>query len=94
MNDIERAIEDFEAVRTINFSEKTREGAIKHIDIAIAAIEKQVQKKPIESEEGWICPTCKGGFLYSPIINPNKHASCNYCNECGQKLDWSEVENE
>ncbi len=42
MNEIEYAINDFKALKTLDFSEKTREGAIKHIDMAIAALEKQL----------------------------------------------------
>ena len=47
--------------------------------------------KPIEDEEGgYLCPACKGGALYPPYVTDNKHAHCNYCNECGQKLDWDD----
>lgn len=62
---------------------------IKAYNIAIAAIEKQIPKKPVKKSfiipyEGInVCPSCKeplGGKKY-------------YCCECGQKLDWSEEGN-
>ncbi len=53
------------------------------------ALQKHIPQKPIETEdEGFICPACEGGCLYPPDVTDNTHAHCNYCNECGQKLDW------
>lgn len=58
-------------------------------DLAISTLEKQMPKKPIYNEiEDVVCPTCKGGFIYPDYVTADVHQQCNYCNECGQKLDW------
>lgn len=58
---------------------------IKSIEIAIQALEKQIPKKPIftEDKQFAFCPCCdmKG------LIDKQK-----YCDDCGQKLDWSDEE--
>lgn len=89
---------------------------IKSIEIAINALEKQIQKKPIlkngqsgmfvdysdghgeykvEKWQEWCCPIC-GWFVgerYNRVrndcsVHPHDQRKCNYCNECGQRLDW------
>ena len=52
--------------------------------VAINALEKQIPNKPKERDHiGFntlVCPVCKGAlYLYEP-----------YCDNCGQKLDWSD----
>ena len=55
------------------------------------ALEKQIAKKPRKIEvEGYRytdtykCPTCEGNFSGTGIAD--------YCYHCGQKLDWSEID--
>jgi rubrerythrin len=83
MNDIKRAIE------TLNYV-KTSVGVFGQeddIDLAISALEKQMPEKPIEAtwdyEKGYECPIC--GY----VVKQNQK----YCSTCGQKLetdiDWS-----
>ncbi len=62
----------------------------KACDIAIEALEKQIPKKPIISEEQHIryvttfeCPACNGKFTGFGVAK--------YCYRCGQALDWSEI---
>ncbi len=44
-------------------------------EVAINALDKQIPKKPVD----WhICPHCN-----TELVNKN-----NYCERCGQKLDW------
>lgn len=44
------------------------------------AIEKQIPKAPVWSEEGkWVCPVC-GNIVYK-----------SYCDYCGQRLGWEAV---
>ena len=58
---------------------------IKSIEIAIQALEKQIPKKPdfTEDKQFALCPCCdmKG------LTDKQK-----YCDNCGQKLDWSDEE--
>ena len=60
-------------------------------DVAINALEKQIAKKPIKSENQvvryvntYYCPTCELGITGTNIAK--------WCYHCGQKLDWSEEE--
>ena len=54
--------------------------------VVINALEKQIPKKPKERDymgfNTLVCPVCKETlYLYEP-----------YCDNCGQKLDWSDEE--
>jgi rubrerythrin len=64
-------------------------------DMTIAALEKQIPKKPDLEGDGyadgqlvydtWICPNCEKRYE----VDYEKY---DYCPNCGQKIDWSEVE--
>ena len=60
-------------------------------DRAINALEKQIPKKPIKSENQvvryvntYYCPTCELGITGTNIAK--------WCYHCGQKIDWSDVD--
>ena len=56
-------------------------------ETAIEALEKQIPKKPIYTNEGTLtrCPICKAiHFHCLPSIEVD------YCSRCGQAIDWSE----
>ena len=71
--------------------------SIEAIDMAIKALEKQIPKKPEYEGDGYAdgklvydyakCPICGHDFEYG--IND---WGCEYCSDCGQKLDWSDEE--
>ena len=64
---------------------------------AIEALKKQIPKKPEYEANGYAngelvydyarCPICGHDFEYD--IND---WGCEYCSNCGQKLDWSDIE--
>ena len=54
------------------------------LEEAREAVEKQKRKKPCASNRCYVCPHC--GLVTSLKI---KH---NYCDACGQHIDWSEEE--
>lgn len=60
---------------------------------AIKALEKQVPKKPdangTDDMDYYICPNCNTP-LYSIGDSLYWDMRPNYCEECGQRLDWSE----
>jgi hypothetical protein len=97
MNDIERAIEILKNEIKTSFSildalpEKSRDRAtdltnkIKAYGLAIEALKKQNSIKPFQHQGH--CGKC----ICEKILGS---VHINYCPECGQKLDWSEVENE
>ena len=69
-----------------NSEHKFAEDDYKANEMAIQALEKQIPKKPKERDcigfDTLVCPVCKGAlYLYEP-----------YCDNCGQKLDWSDEE--
>ena len=63
---------------------KFTEDDYKANEMAINALEKQMPKKPKERDcigfDTLVCPKCKMAlYLYEP-----------YCDNCGQKIDWSD----
>ena len=54
--------------------------------LAIKALKKQTPKKPIVNDDLQItCPNCSATLIYC------LHTSeIDYCDKCGQRLDWSE----
>lgn len=64
------------------------------LGMAIEAMEKQIAKKI--HEEAWIYTKCDCGYEFSKhhgdgYYTVPYHKKTNYCPNCGQKLDWSEV---
>ena len=59
-------------------------------DVVIKALEKQIAKKPIKTQEHiryamcYVCPNCGKTFSGTGIAN--------YCYHCGQRLDWSNID--
>lgn len=64
---------------------KFAEDDYKTNEMAIQALEKQIPMKPdfTEDKEFALCPCCNGKSL----LDKQK-----YCDNCGQKLDWSDEE--
>ena len=62
------------------------------IDVAINALEKQIPKKVV-NEGKWVykCPCC-GGCAETDCGDAFYDYQLDYCNGCGQKLDWSDEE--
>lgn len=68
------------------------------VRVAIKSMEKQIPKKPIYEGDGyapdgtfvydtWVCPCCEARY----------ELDCDdydFCQNCGQKIDWSEVDGE
>ena len=79
----------------IQLENKALPDGIEAIQIAIQALEKQIPKKPEYEADGYAdgelvydyakCPICGHDFEYG--IND---WGCEYCSDCGQKLDWSD----
>ena len=54
--------------------------------LAIKALERQIPKEPIVNDD-IICPNCSATLIYC------LHTSeIDYCDKCGQRLDWEGVE--
>ena len=67
---------------------KFTEDDYKANEMAIQALEKQIPKKPVKSENQvaryvntYYCPICNLGITGTNIAK--------WCYHCGQKLDWS-----
>lgn len=74
-----------EAINTIKHGciYRDKRGGIA-LQIAIEAIEKQIPKKP-DLDGGVYCPCCLREFK-------SHYDETRYCPNCGQALDWSDVE--
>lgn len=60
--------------------------------IAIDAIEKQIPQKPIhDSLADRACPVCDA-YIPFDALNDRIEDAPKFCKECGQALDWSDVE--
>ena len=81
MSEIEKAVEFFKKIpKSMLYSAEI----MKHIELAISALEKQMPKKPIfdKISDVYVCPACKNELLDSKFKN---------CWECGQALSWEEL---
>lgn len=66
--------------------------ADKVVALACKALEKQIPKKVIlgyDEQDSVCCPNCKGELMSMDWYD---HWKCNYCEVCGQALDWSDTE--
>ena len=59
------------------------------LKLAIKALERQIPKKPIYGAANIKCPNCEATLLYYFHL-----FKIDYCDECGQRLDWSEENDE
>ena len=67
------------------------------IELAIAALEKQIAKNPYiqQVEKSCLdydcveCPNCHSFLGYANECK-EEYYQCNYCSNCGQLLDWKE----
>ena len=58
--------------------------------IAIEALEKQMPKKVLTERNIYICPSC-GASVETDCGDDMLDYRLNFCDNCGQKLDWSEL---
>ena len=81
---IQKAINYFKCTRT-HLAEVNIDGLVAH-NLAIEALEKQLSKKPIQSQY-----TSIGGNYYDfcPCCDSIVETSMSYCEKCKQRLDWS-----
>lgn len=60
------------------------------LDVAIQALEKQIPKKVVkDGEQSYKCPCC-GGCAKTETGDSFIDYRLDYCDGCGQKLDWSD----
>ena len=64
---------------------------IEDLELAVEALRKQDPMKPIHKEKNFYCPNCDHWLLWDDAI-PNEWD--NYCAICGQKIDWTGVQND
>lgn len=66
--------------------------ADKVIALACKALEKQIPQKvsyEYDEQDYVYCPNCKCELMSMDWYD---HWKCNYCEKCGQALDWSDTE--
>ena len=66
----------------------------KALNMAISALEKQIPKEPAVMIDTWICPSCNNGIEYQFLLGDNVlfHGFHDFCQSCGQAIDWTEGE--
>ena len=86
---IEEAIKQLELNRPPAYTE-LREA----IDMAIAAMEKQIPKKPFKpfGTHSYKCSNCWKFVAHEVDDNFDLANLAEWCPYCGQKINWSEVE--
>lgn len=93
MNDIERAIKILKYYESQDYFFKKDMPALNAFKMAIEALEKQIPKKPIRKD--WSISKCPACNVYlGEWLEDGYHADwerLKIC-DCGQKLDWTEVE--
>ena len=57
---------------------------------SIEALEKQIPKKVVTERNIYLCPHC-GANVETDCGDDMLDYRLNYCDNCGQKLDWSEL---
>lgn len=90
-------IERLERIRNseyIKCTEKTilyDNKAIEAINIAITAVEKQIPKKAVGTHYAYMrCPACNHRIPSGGGSSSRRRD--NWCNYCGQKIDWDRKE--
>lgn len=91
MNNIEKAIEYWQSLLK-SFEDKPddtywgrehKKLSREMVGLAVSALEKQIPKKVVESDETY-CLNCNAKIL-------TYYKTTNYCLNCGQALDWGET---
>ena len=73
---------------TCSWAKESVKGTIMALDMAINALENQIPKKPRFYAHNYYCSVC-----YSLVGNNEfEWKRFEYCDTCGQKIDWSNVE--
>ena len=67
----------------------------KALELAVRGLEKQIPKKVTNLKEIYIGlgneqKTKVGAYGDCPICHSSLFSGVDYCNKCGQRLDWSE----
>lgn len=80
-----------------DFERRYNEESIQALNISIAALEKQIPKKPEEYEDKYYaCPKCDNILMHKwekyPEQLNDKKIGLPYCLCCGQAIDWTETE--
>lgn len=68
----------------------------KALQMAVAALEKQIPQKPILEGDGYADGNPVYDIAYCPVCNHDFEEGINdwgsaYCPDCGQALDWEET---
>lgn len=78
------------AIIVLSMIETHRLSYILAIEKAIKALEKQIPKKVVLDKNIYLCPNC-GSSAETDCGDDMLDYRLNFCENCGQKLDWSEL---
>ena len=77
------------AIIVLSMIETYRLSYILAIEKAIKALKKQIPKKVIMDKNIYLCPNC-GSNAETDCGDDMLDYRLNFCDTCGQKLDWSD----
>lgn len=63
----------------------------KMAQVVINALKKQIPKKVVQNKNIYLCPNC-GANAETDCGDDMLDYRLNFCDNCGQKLDWSDEE--
>ena len=72
------------------YAQGTNGEHIESVKVAINALEKQIPMKVVEERNIYLCPNC-GANVETDCGDDMLDYRLNFCDNCGQKLDWSEL---
>lgn len=82
--------DDNTCIGTLNCDDEAYKKLTPAKELAIAALEKQIPKKPVWNCNNEVvhCPSCDYDLMGGIDVDSEQDPS--YCWECGQRLDWSD----
>ena len=91
MNKYQEALDYLRWIGSDGYYKKKRE---KSFDVLQELVDKATPMKPIQLEERkYSCPSCAMAFKLKTLVK-DMFVNNQYCDVCGQRLDWSKDERE
>ena len=66
---------------------------LKETDLILKLLREEEAVKPVVNQDEWVCGCCGTWLERQRMIHPGAilHDLCEYCPQCGKKVDWEAV---